>query len=90
MNEKNKVIVDEIKVLMQKDDIEGEVFGRAKHFYSIYKKIKNKGKTLEQIYDLTAVRVIVKDIKECYTVLGRIHENWKPIPNNALIKNPFL
>ena len=74
------VIVDEIKDLMQKDDIEGEVFGRAKHFYSIYKKIKNKGKTLEQIYDLTAVRVIVKDIKECYTVLGRIHENWKPIP----------
>ena len=79
-NEFVNVIVDEIKGLMQKDDIEGEVFGRAKHFYSIYKKIKNKGKTLEQIYDLTAVRVIVKDIKECYTVLGRIHENWKPIP----------
>ena len=74
------VIVDEIKDLMKADEIEGEVFGRAKHFYSIYKKIKNKGKTLEQIYDLTAVRVIVKDIKECYTVLGRIHEKWKPIP----------
>ena len=74
------VIVEQIKELMKADDIEGEVFGRAKHFYSIYKKIKNKGKTLEQIYDLTAVRVIVKDIKECYTVLGRIHEKWKPIP----------
>ena len=74
------VIVDEIKDLMKADEIEGEVFGRAKHFYSIYKKIKNKGKTLEQIYDLTAVRVIVKDIKECYTILGRIHEKWKPIP----------
>ncbi|MBR2441616.1 MAG: bifunctional (p)ppGpp synthetase/guanosine-3',5'-bis(diphosphate) 3'-pyrophosphohydrolase [Clostridia bacterium] len=73
-------IVDELKELMNADGIEGEVFGRPKHFYSIYKKMKNKGKTLDQIYDLTAVRVIVKDIKECYTVLGRIHEKWKPIP----------
>ena len=73
-------IVDEIKELMDGDGVEGEVFGRPKHFYSIYKKMKNKGKTLDQIYDLTAVRVIVKDIKECYTVLGRIHEKWKPIP----------
>ena len=73
-------IVEEIKELMAADKVEGEVFGRPKHFYSIYKKMKNKGKTLEQIYDLTAVRVIVKDISQCYTVLGRIHEKWKPIP----------
>lgn len=73
-------IVEEIRGLMEGDDVQGEVFGRPKHFYSIYKKMKNKGKTLDQIYDLTAVRVIVKDIKECYTVLGRIHEQWKPIP----------
>ena len=73
-------IVSEIKELMQADGIEGEVFGRPKHFYSIYKKMKNKGKTLEQIYDLSAVRVIVKDLRECYTVLGEIHEKWKPIP----------
>ena len=73
-------IVGELKELMKADGVEGEVFGRPKHFYSIYKKMKNKGKTLDQIYDLTAVRVIVKDIKECYTVLGRIHEKWKPIP----------
>ncbi len=73
-------IVEELRELMNADGIEGEVFGRPKHFYSIYKKMKNKGKTLDQIYDLTAVRVIVKDIKECYTVLGRIHEKWKPIP----------
>ena len=73
-------IVDEIKLLMEADGVKGEVFGRPKHFYSIYKKMKNKGKTLEQIYDLTAVRVIVTDIRECYTVLGRIHEKWKPIP----------
>ena len=73
-------IVEEIKELMKNDGVEGEVFGRPKHFYSIYKKMKNKGKTLDQIYDLTAVRVIVNDISQCYTVLGRIHENWKPIP----------
>ncbi len=73
-------IVDEIKELMKNDGVGGEVFGRPKHFYSIYKKMKNKGLTLEQIYDLTAVRVIVKDVGQCYTVLGRIHEKWKPIP----------
>ena len=73
-------IVAEIKDLMSADGVAGEVFGRPKHFYSIYKKMKNKGKTLDQIYDLTAVRVIVKDISQCYTVLGRIHEKWKPIP----------
>ncbi len=73
-------IVDEIKELMKNDGVVGEVFGRPKHFYSIYKKMKNKGKTLDQIYDLTAVRVIVKDMGQCYTVLGRIHEKWKPIP----------
>ena len=73
-------IVEEIRELMKKDGVEGEVFGRPKHFYSIYKKMKNKGKTLDQIYDLTAVRVIVKDVKACYTVFGGIHETWKPIP----------
>ncbi len=73
-------IVEEIKELMASDGVEGEVFGRPKHFYSIYKKMKNKGKTIDQIYDLTAVRVIVKDVRECYTVLGEIHEKWKPIP----------
>ena len=73
-------IVEEIKELTAEIGVEGEVFGRPKHFYSIYKKMKNKGKTLDQIYDLTAVRVIVRDVRECYTVLGAIHEKWKPIP----------
>ncbi len=73
-------IVEEIKELMKNDGVGGDVFGRPKHFYSIYKKMKNKGKTLDEIYDLTAVRVIVKDMGQCYTVLGRIHEKWKPIP----------
>ncbi|MBO5240360.1 MAG: bifunctional (p)ppGpp synthetase/guanosine-3',5'-bis(diphosphate) 3'-pyrophosphohydrolase [Clostridia bacterium] len=73
-------IVEEIKEIMSEGGVKGEVFGRPKHFYSIYKKMKNKGKSLDQIYDLTAVRVIVKDVRECYTVLGAIHEKWKPIP----------
>ena len=73
-------IVQELRELMEKEGVKGEVFGRPKHFYSIYKKMKNKGKTLDQIYDLTAVRVIVGNVKECYTVFGSIHERWKPIP----------
>ncbi|MBR2341185.1 MAG: bifunctional (p)ppGpp synthetase/guanosine-3',5'-bis(diphosphate) 3'-pyrophosphohydrolase [Clostridia bacterium] len=73
-------IVEEIKALMAADGIQGEVFGRPKHLYSIYKKMKNKGKSLDQIYDLIAVRVIVNDLRECYTILGAIHDKWKPIP----------
>ncbi len=73
-------IVGEIRALMEQEKIEGDVFGRPKHFYSIYKKMKNKGKTLDEIYDLTAVRVIVKDLQQCYALLGRVHERWKPIP----------
>ena len=84
------LIVAEIKEMMKEDGVEGEVFGRPKHFFSIYKKMKNKGKSLDQIYDLTAVRVIVKDVRECYTVLGEIHEHWKPIPGRIkdYIANP--
>ncbi len=73
-------VIDELKKLMARDNIHGEVFGRPKHYFSIYKKMKNKGKSIDQIYDLSAVRIIVKDVRECYTVLGEIHEHWMPIP----------
>ena len=83
-------IVEQIRGMMDKDKIAGEVFGRPKHFFSIYKKMKNKGKSLDQIYDLTAVRVIVQNVGECYTLLGRIHEKWKPLPGRIkdYIANP--
>lgn len=73
-------VVNEIQKLLEESDIRGEVYGRPKHFYSIYKKMKKQNKTLDQIYDLTAVRVIVDSIDKCYEVLGKIHNHWKPVP----------
>lgn len=73
-------VVKEIKEILDESNIVGDVFGRPKHFYSIYKKMKKQNKTLDQIYDLTAVRVIVNTVDECYELLGKIHKKWKPIP----------
>ena len=83
LEERNRFVdfvVEEINGILTESGIHGEVFGRPKHFYSIYKKMKEKHKTLEQIYDLTAVRVIVGTVDECYEVLGKIHKKWKPVP----------
>ena len=74
------LVVAQLQAMLREDNIKGEVFGRPKHFYSIYKKMKNKGLALDQIYDLTAVRVIVNTTEECYEVLGKIHRRWKPVP----------
>ena len=73
-------VVAEIKELLAESDIKGEVFGRRKHLYSIYKKMKNQHKTLDQIYDIAAVRVIVGDVDACYEVFGKIHKKWRPVP----------
>ena len=75
-----KRIADEIQTELDSVNIKAEIKGRPKHFYSIYKKMVNQNKTLDQIYDLIAVRVIVDDVKDCYTVLGIIHSMWKPVP----------
>ena len=60
--------------------IQAEISGRAKHFYSIYDKMTRRGKEFNEIYDLTALRVLVSSVKDCYATLGIIHSLWKPLP----------
>ncbi|MDO5715872.1 MAG: bifunctional (p)ppGpp synthetase/guanosine-3',5'-bis(diphosphate) 3'-pyrophosphohydrolase [Tissierellia bacterium] len=73
-------IIRELKEHLDTVGIESEINGRPKNLYSIYKKMTIKGKAFEEIYDLSAVRVLVNDIKDCYGVLGTVHTLWKPIP----------
>ncbi|MDE6961818.1 MAG: bifunctional (p)ppGpp synthetase/guanosine-3',5'-bis(diphosphate) 3'-pyrophosphohydrolase [Lachnospiraceae bacterium] len=73
-------VVAEVKQHMDNSNIEADVKGRVKHFFSIYKKMVNQDKTLDQIYDLFAVRILVGSVKDCYAALGVIHEMYKPIP----------
>ena len=73
-------IVDEVSEHIRNAGIQAKIDGRVKHFFSIYKKMKNQNKTLDQIYDLFAVRIIVDSVRDCYAALGVIHEMYKPIP----------
>ena len=73
-------IVKQVKQHMEDANIKAQVDGRVKHFFSIYKKMVNQDKTIDQIYDLFAVRIIVDTVKDCYAALGVIHEMYKPIP----------
>lgn len=73
-------LVEEVRHHIENAGIQAEIDGRAKHFFSIYKKMVNQDKTLDQIYDLFAIRIIVEDVKDCYAALGVIHEMYKPIP----------
>lgn len=73
-------IVKEVSEHIENAGIKAKIDGRSKHFFSIYKKMKNQNKTLDQIYDLFAVRIIVDNVKDCYAALGVIHEMYKPIP----------
>ena len=75
-----KEIVDEVSGHIERSGIKAEIDGRVKHFFSIYKKMVNQNKTLDQIYDLFAVRIKVDTVKDCYAALGVIHEMYKPIP----------
>ncbi|MGO5074142.1 RelA/SpoT family protein [Clostridium sporogenes] len=75
-----KEIVSNLQQNLKKAGIESEIDGRPKHFYSIYKKMYNKNKNLDQIFDLTAVRILVDTVKDCYAALGIAHTVYKPIP----------
>ena len=73
-------LVDEVRRQIDEAGIKADISGRAKHFFSIYKKMVNQNKTLDQIYDLFAIRILVDNIKDCYAALGIMHEKYKPIP----------
>ena len=82
-NERDQFVNDiavMVKANLSNAHIDAQVDGRAKHFFSIYKKMVNQDKTLDQIYDLFAIRIIVETVKDCYGALGVIHEMFKPIP----------
>ena len=73
-------IMQELRQHLERAGIKFQISGRVKHFFSIYKKMVNQHKTLDQIYDLFAIRVLVDSVRDCYAVLGVIHEMYKPIP----------
>ena len=73
-------IQDEIEKGLKKEKIKGETTGRAKHLYSIYRKMQRDNKTLDQIYDLFALRILVDNVKDCYAALGVVHELYTPMP----------
>ena len=75
-----ETFTENLQDLLKDSDIEAEVYGRPKHIYSIWKKMRRKHLSIDQLYDLRAVRVIVDDVKACYTTLGIVHEKWKHVP----------
>lgn len=83
-NKENKLsikkISEDIKGLMKNIGIEGDVTGRNKHIYSIYKKMQSKNLTLDEVHDIYAIRIIIESIEDCYRLIGLIHSKWKPIP----------
>ena len=73
-------VIRDINKALEDTGIEYEIYGRQKHYYSIYKKMQYQQKQLDEIFDLTAVRIIVDTIRDCYGVLGAVHTMWTPIP----------
>ncbi|MGF6375573.1 guanosine-3',5'-bis(diphosphate) 3'-pyrophosphohydrolase [Clostridiales Family XIII bacterium PM5-7] len=73
-------VIDEIKEALDEMDMHYDIMGRSKHLYSIYKKMVLQHKQIDEIFDLTAVRIIVENVKDCYAVLGQVHTMWKPLP----------
>ena len=83
-SEREKIIQDiisEIDLSLKKNNINAKIKGRPKSLYSIYKKMYKQNKTFDEIFDLTAIRIIVPTVSDCYAVLGIVHSKWKPIPS---------
>lgn len=82
--EQGQVYIDRVCAMIEdvlaENGIRGRVTGRVKHIYSIYHKMKQRGLTLDQVFDMIAFRVVVNNLRECYTVLGLVHSLWKPVP----------
>ncbi len=76
-------IISKISAELERKGIQHKIYGRAKNYYSIYKKIKTKNKTFEEIYDISAIRVIVDSVEHCYEVFGTIHSKWTPMPGRV-------
>lgn len=74
------LVIEQLTEELDTLDIDYDIFGRPKHFYSIYKKMVYQNKSFEEIFDLTAIRVVVDNLKDCYAILGVVHTKWKPIP----------
>ena len=74
------IVIKEIETELKREGIEFEIQGRAKHLYSIYRKMKRDNKTLDEIYDLFAIRIVVNSVKDCYASLGIVHELFNPMP----------
>ena len=74
------LVIQDLRDKLGEFEIENEIYGRPKHFYSIYKKMVNQGRGFDEIFDFLAIRVLVDSIKDCYGVLGVVHTIWKPIP----------
>lgn len=83
-------IIDKVKNTLKENSIQAEVFGRPKHFYSIYKKMISRNRSFDDIHDLYAIRIITETKEDCYHILGLVHEIWRPIPNGFqdYIANP--
>ena len=82
-HDRDKVVsslIETISNSLKENGIQATIYGRAKHYYSIYNKIKRQNVSFDDLYDITAIRVIVDDIRTCYNVLGIIHSQFKPIP----------
>ncbi|MDY5976139.1 MAG: bifunctional (p)ppGpp synthetase/guanosine-3',5'-bis(diphosphate) 3'-pyrophosphohydrolase [Anaerovoracaceae bacterium] len=73
-------VIEDVREALDEYNFKYEIMGRSKHFYSIYRKMKYQNKQLDEIFDLSAIRIIVETVRECYAVLGVVHTMWKPIP----------